>query len=239
MEEGRRRGVKRFWKAANVAQQEGGWAVELDGKPLRTPERRPLVVPAGALAAAIADEWRAAGETFDPRQLSLTGLANAAIDRVQPDPEAFAAALARYGESDLLCYRAESPRELRERQDSSWDSLLGWARRRFDVDFATTTGIIHVAQPTATVARLSHELAALDAFRLAGISPLVTIGGSLVAALALLEGAVKATDAWDALIIDERWQAEQWGSDPEAEQLLEARRRDFLAAARFLALLDD
>jgi chaperone required for assembly of F1-ATPase len=239
MEEGRRRGVKRFWTDSNVVQREGGWAVELDGKPLRTPKRRPLVVPTEALAEAIAEEWRAAGETFDPRQLSLTGLANAAIDGVEPDPEAFAPILVRYGESDLLCYRAESPRKLRERQETGWDPLLGWARRRFDVDFATTSGIVHLAQPAATVARLSHALAMLDAFRLGGLSPLVTIGGSLVTALAILEGAVTADDAWNALTIDEQWQAEQWGIDAEAEQALEARRRDFFAATRFLELLED
>jgi len=231
--------VKRFWKDANVAQADGGWSVALDGKPLRTPERRSLVVPTEALAEAIAGEWRAAGETFDPRQLALTGLASAAIDRVQPDPDAFTAMLARYSENDLLCYRAETPRNLRERQETGWDPLLGWARRRFDIDFATTTGIVHVAQPEATVARLSHALATLDAFRLAGLSPLVTIGGSLVTALAVLERSVTPSEAWDSLTIDEQWQAEQWGTDAEAVQALEARRRDFLAAARFLELLED
>ncbi len=231
--------MKRFWKDAQIAQADGGWSVALDGKPLRSPERRSLVVPTEALAEAIAGEWRAAGETFDPRQLALTGLASAAIDRVQPDPDAFTAMLARYSENDLLCYRAETPRNLRERQETGWDPLLGWARRRFDIDFATTTGIVHVAQPEATVARLSHALATLDAFRLAGLSPLVTIGGSLVTALAVLERSVTPSEAWDSLTIDEQSQAEQRGTDAEAVQALEARRRDFLAAARFLELLED
>jgi chaperone required for assembly of F1-ATPase len=116
--------------------------------------------------------------------------------------------------------------------------LLGWARRRFDVDFAVTTGIVHVAQPRPTVDRLAHEVAALDAFRLAGLSPLVTIGGSLVAALAVLDRAFTAEDAWDAVSIDERWQVEKWGSDAEAEAAIAGRRHDFLAAARFLELLE-
>ena len=222
---------------AAVRAEDGGHGVALDGKPLRTPARKPLVVPAPALAEAIADEWGSAGEQVDPRDMPLTGLANAAIDRIAPDPAAFAEGLARYGESDLFCYRAEQPEALAGRQAALWDPVLAWARRRYDVDFAVTRGIVHVPQPEATVRRLSHEVEALDAFRLAGLSPLVTVGGSLVAALAVLEGAADASDAWAAVSIDESWQAEQWGSDPEAEAMLEARRRDFLAGARFLELL--
>jgi len=231
--------VKRFWKQASVSQEENGWGVALDGKPVRTPARNALAVPSRKLAKAIAAEWDSAGEDIDPRAMPLTGLANAAIDRISADPEQFAAGLARYGESDLACYRAEGPAELVARQEQSWDSLLAWARRRFDVDFRTTCGILHVDQPRATTQRLAHAVAALDAFRLAGLAPLVTIGGSLVAALAVLEGAVSAEDAWQAVTIDDAWQLEQWGSDAEAEAALEARRADFLAAARFLELLSD
>jgi chaperone required for assembly of F1-ATPase len=229
--------LKRFWKAAEVVADDGGWAVRLDERPLRTPGRAPLLVPTEALAKVIADEWASAEETVDPRAMPLTGLVNAAIDRVAPDRAGFAAGLARYAEADLACYRAEGPETLVVRQRQSWDSLLGWARRRFDVDFAVTSGIVHVAQPKPTVDRLAHEVAALDAFRLAGLSPLVTIGGSLVAALAVLEGALTPEDAWDAVSIDERWQIEKWGSDAEAERAIANRRRDFLAAARFLELL--
>ena len=128
--------------------------------------------------------------------------------------------------------------ELVERQEESWDALLAWARRRYDVDFATTSGLMHVAQPPATVERLGHAVAALDAFHLAGLSPLVTIGGSLVAALAVLEKAITPEQAWEAVSIDERWQLEQWGADAEAERRSRTGERDFLAAARFLELLD-
>ena len=230
--------LKRFWTSADAVARDGGWAVELDGKPLRTPAREPLVVPSQALAAAIAAEWSRVGERVEPRSMPLTGIANAAIDRVAPDRAQFAAGLARYAEGDLACYRAEGPRELVESQLEQWDSLLGWARRRFDVDFRTTCGIIHVAQPQATVDRLAHAVAAMDAFRLAALSPLVTIGGSLVAGLAVAEGAMGVEWAWAAVSIDERWQLEQWGSDAEAEVALENRRADFFAAARFLELLD-
>jgi chaperone required for assembly of F1-ATPase len=230
--------LKRFWSAAEAVAEEGGWGVRLDQRPLRTPGRALLAVPNEPLAEAIAQEWAAAGETVDPRAMPLTGLANAAIDRVAPDRGAFAAGLARYAEADLACYRAEGSASLAASQAESWDALLGWARRRFDVDFTTTTGLVHVAQPKATVERLSHEVAALDPFRLAGLSPLVTIGGSLVAALAVLEGALAPGQAWEAVSIDERWQIEKWGADAEAEAALANRRQDFLAAARFLELLD-
>ena len=229
--------MKRFWKEVTAIAEDGGWGIQLDSRPVKTPARAALTVPTQALAEAIAEEWRSVGETIDPRSMPLTGLANAAIDRVAPDREAFASGLARYAEADLACYRAEGPRGLAARQEESWDALLAWGRRRYDVDFATTCGIVHVAQPDATVTRLSHAIASLDAFRLAGLSPLVTIGGSLVAALAVVENAMTPEAAWDAVTVDDRWQLEQWGADAEAETALDNRRRDFMAAARFLDLL--
>ena len=228
--------MKRFWKTAQAVAAGEGWGVALDDKPLRTPGRALLAVPSEALAEAIAGEW-AAAERVDPRAMPLTGLANAAIDRVAPDPAAFSAGLARYAQADLACYRAPGPQALAGEQAERWDLLLGWARRRFDVDFAVTTGLVHVDQPPATVERLAHAVATLDPFRLAGLSPLVTIGGSLVAALALLEGALSPADAWQAVSVDERWQIAKWGADAEAEAALANRQRDFLAAARFLDLL--
>jgi len=229
--------VKRFWKEVTVEVAGEGGAIRLDGRPVKTPARAQLQVPTEALANAIADEWRAVGETIDPRAMPLTGLANAAIDRVAPARETFAKGLANYAEADLACYRSEGPSALVEREEREWDKLLGWARRRFDVDFVTTSGLMHVAQPAATVERLSHAVAALDPFRLAGLSPLVTVGGSLVAALAVLEKAMTPEEAWDSVSVDDSWQIEQWGADAEAEAALANRRRDFMAAARFLDLI--
>jgi chaperone required for assembly of F1-ATPase len=205
---------------------------------VRTPARAALVVPTVALANAIAQEWRAVGETIEPRSMPLTGLANAAIDQIAPERQTFAEGLARYAEADLACYRAEGPRGLVAAQAQHWDKLLAWARRRYDVDFRTTTGLVHVAQPDATVEALAHAVEALDPFHLAGLSPLVTVGGSLVAALAVVEKAIAPEEAWEAVSVDERWQLEQWGADAEAETALENRHRDFLAGARFLELLD-
>lgn len=229
--------MKRFWKEATAAPADGGWASLLDGKSVYTPRRIPLVVPAKPLAEAIAREWNSVDGEIDPRAMPLTGLANAAIERVAADPEGFASGLARYGESDLACYRAGHPAPLVRLQEESWDPLLAWARGRYDVDFRTTAGVVHVEQPKETVDRLAAAVAALDPFRLAGLSPLVTIGGSLIAALAVLENALGPEAAWDAVTVDDRWQQEQWGADSEAEATLEGRRRDFLAGAEFLALL--
>lgn len=230
--------MKRFWKSVDVLREEEGWAVRLDGRPFRTPARASLIVPTEELANAIAKEWSSVGTDIDPRAMPLTGIANAAIDRVAQQKEAFAAGLARYAEADLACYRTEGPGALIERQAATWDTLLAWARRCYDVDFAVTSWIMHVAQPPATVERLAHAVAVLNAFQLAGLSPLVTIGGSLIAALAVLEQAATPEDAWASVSIDDRWQLEQWGTDAEAEAALENRRRDFMAAAKFLELLD-
>lgn len=229
--------MNRFYKDASARAAEGGWEVLLDERPVRTPLRNALVVPTGPLAQAIVAEWNAQGEKVDPRAMPLTGIANAAVDRVAPERTAFVRALAVYGESDLLCYRAEQPELLAARQDVIWDPILAWARRRFGVDFEIVCGVIHRPQQEQTVARLRDAVAALDPFGLAGLSQLVTISGSLVISLALAEGAIALDAAWAAATLDETWQAEQWGEDAEAAAVLEARRRDFAAAYRFLKLL--
>ena len=229
--------MKRFWTRAALVETDAGWGIVLDRRVLKTPARITLAVRNRALADAIVDEWNACGETINPGTMPLTGLANAAIDHVAPDPARFAADLARYAEGDLLCYRAESPLKLVAAQAASWDPLLDWARRRFAVEFAIANGIVHVPQPAATVERLRAVVVELDAFRLAALSPIVTIGGSLVAALALLDRAFPIAILWDAISLDDRWQIEQWGADAEAVAALAGRRRDVLAAARFLDLL--
>jgi len=226
--------MKRFWTDVAI---DADRVVTLDGKPVRTPGRRALVLPTDALAEAVADEWRAVGETIDPRTMPLTGLANAAIDPIAADQAGFAAGLARYAESDLLCYRADGPPLLVERQAAAWDPLLDWAAHRYDVRFEITSGVMHVAQPPQTIARLGAAMAAFDSFALAGLSPLVTLTGSLVIALALIERHIDADDAWAAAGIDEDWSVEMWGEDWQAAQSREAKRREFDQGVRFLRLL--
>jgi chaperone required for assembly of F1-ATPase len=224
--------VKRFYKEVSIADG----AILLDGRGVKTPARAPLAVPYPALAEAIAEEWRAQGEEIDPRAMPMTGLANAAIDRVAPDPAAFARPLAAYAATDLLCYRADSPPELIAEEEAAWDPLLDWARTRYDIHFVTTSGIVHAAQPPATIARLAEALAARDAFALAAMSPLITISGSLVVALAVAENRIGAAEAFQASHLDELWQARLWGEDALATQTREHRRQDFLSAARFTQL---
>lgn len=228
--------MKRFYKSAGILHSAEGFGIVLDGRLVRTPGRAPLAVPSERLAEAIVEEWNAQGEKIDPRSMPLTGLANAAIDRIAPDRERFARGLAVFGESDLLCYRAEGPAPLVRRQSELWDPILDWARRRFDVAFETVAGIIHRPQPAATVERLQSAVLARTPFELAGLSPLVTVSGSILIALALAEGAIGLESAWDAATLDEQWQAEQWGEDEEATKALAGRRADFEAGARFLAL---
>lgn len=230
--------MKRFWKTAAAVATDGGFAITLDGRRVKTPAKVDLILPTETLAGAVATEWNGVGEIINPRAMPLTGLANAAIDRIAPDKEQFASGIARYGEGDLTCYRADGPEALVQWQQEAWDALLEWARRRYDVDFALCTGVMHIDQPADTVRKLSHEVMSLDAFRLAGLSQLVTIGGSLVAALAVQEEMMPAEAAWEAVSLDDRWQLEQWGDDAEARAALDARRGDFLAAARFLTLLN-
>lgn len=227
--------MKRFYKTVTVSPERG---LALDGRPVRTPGRLPLILPNPALAEAIADEWQAQGADILPHTMPLTGLANAAIERIAPDPAGFAAGLAAYAETELLCYRADAPPELVARQDESWDPILGWARARYDVGFTLVEGIIHQPQPPEMLSRLSGAVAARNAFELAALSHIVTISGSLVIALAVFEGELGPDAAFDAAHLDELWQAENWGEDDFALEQRAAHRADFLAACAFLRLLD-
>lgn len=229
--------MKRFYQKAELRSVAGASEIVLDGRPVKTPAKNPLLAPTVTLGEAIVAEWNGQGEKIDPRSMPMTGFTNAAIDRIAPDPHAFAASLAVFGESDLLYYRAEGPAALVGRQADMWDPLLTWARRRFDVDFDVVSGVIHRPQPARTLDQLRKALEARNAFELAALSPLVTISGSLVIALALAEGAIDLESAWAAATLDEAWQAEQWGEDAEAAAVLEARRMDFAAGYRFLQLL--
>lgn len=224
--------LKRFW--SEVAVVEG--AILLDGRSVKTPARAPLILPTAALGDAIAAEWRAVGERVDPRAMPMTGLANAAIDHVAPDPPAFVATMGAYAETDVLCYRAAAPPDLVARQALVWDPLLDWARDRFDVAFVITAGITHVTQPPVTVAGLAAATAAHAPFALVALSQLVTIAGSLIIALAVAEDVLTPAEGFAAAHLDELWQAERWGEEWSSAEARAARLTDFKAAARFLKL---
>jgi chaperone required for assembly of F1-ATPase len=229
---------RRFWqRAAPVPAEGGGFGVRLDARPLTTPGGAPLVVPTEALAHAIAAEWDATLGEIRPERLPLTRAANSAIDRVPPAREAVVDAIAAYGGADLLCYRAAEPAALAARQAEGWDPWLRWAALTFAAPMVAVTGVMHEPQPASTVAALRAAVDAHDPFALVALNELVTLSGSLVLGLAVARGALAAEDAWELSRIDETWQAEQWGRDPEAEALAAGRRAEFLRARDLLDLL--
>ncbi len=229
--------MKRFWKEAAVVEAPGGWTVHLDGRPVRTPAREEIVVPRRAMADEIASEWDAQESVVSPLSMPMTRTAATCLDRVAPDIEAIRETIAAYGETDLLCYRAEGPATLTERQAEAWDPLLDWAAQALDARLSVGAGVMHIAQPSPVVAALARPLRGLDAWEMTGMSELTTISGSLVLALAVHAGHLPAHKAWTLSRIDELWNIEQWGEDHEAAQQAARREADFLQAARVLELL--
>lgn len=230
--------LRRFWSVASVEARPDGFGVRLDARALATPAGKTLAVPTEALAEAIAAEWAAVEERIRPERLPLTRAANVSIDRVALAPAPVVAAIAAYGETDLLCYRAEAPEGLCLRQEAGWDPWLDWAARSLDARLTPVAGVMHRPQSPMAVARLRAAVARRDAFRLTALHELVALSGSLVLGLAVLDGALAAERAWTLSRIDEDWQAEQWGEDGEAAAVAARRGADFLQAARFLGLLE-
>lgn len=228
--------AKRFWKAATVEPCDGGFTVQLDGRPVRTPAKAPLTTPTMVMAEAVALEWDAQQDIIDPRTMPVTRGANAAIDKVRTQRAEVVGLLAEYGDSDLLCYRAAGPDELIKRQAAGWDPMLDWAAGTLDARLFVGEGVMHVTQKPDVLGRLEAEVAAFDDFSLAAVHDLISISGSLVLALAITKDAIKVEDAWLLSRIDEHWQIEQWGEDEEAA-IAEAVKRDaFCDAARFYRL---
>lgn len=231
--------AKRFWTEVSVVETPGGFGVRLDDRVLRTPAKAELVVPTRALAEGIAAEWRAIEGEIRPDALPFTRSANVAVDRIATDPGPLVAHLAGYGETDLLCYRAEGPVGLQARQAAAWDPPLAWAAADLGALLAVTEGVAHRAQDPSSLAVLREAVAAHDPFALAALSELVTLTGSLVLGLAVARGALGAPEAWAASRLDETWQEEQWGVDDEAADMARVRENDFLRAATLLELLAD
>lgn len=228
--------AKRFWDAASVEEVDGGFTVRLDGRPVKTPAKAPLVVPTQALAACIAAEWDAQEGEVNPATMPFTRSANAAIDKVTQQHAEVADLIAAYGDADLTCYRADSPAELVARQAQAWDPLIEWIHQRHGVRLVPVSGVMHQPQDIRALERLSAQTHALDAFALTAFHDLVGMSGSLVIGFAALENLHPAEHLWALSRIDETYQEELWGKDEEASELAAKKQSDFLHAKAFYDL---
>lgn len=224
---------KRFWTEASVVQDDAGFAVALDGRRVKTPAKAPLVVPTRRMAAAIAAEWDAQEEGVDPTSMPFTRSANAAIDKVTIQFAEVADMLADYGDTDLLCYRAESPEELVARQAQIWDPILAWAAEALNAPLVPRTGILHVPQDPEALRRLRQDVHKFSPFELAAFHDLVGMSGSLILGFAAAKNHLPIEELWEASRLDERWQEEQWGEDEEARDIEDKKKSSFLHAGAF------
>jgi chaperone required for assembly of F1-ATPase len=226
---------KRFYREVTVALVEDGYAIHLDGKPVRTPAKAAIVLPSQASAQLVADEFAAQGEFIDLPSMPVLRLVNTAIDGVASEADAVAEDILRFSSSDLLCYRANAPQELVERQSQAWDPVLDWARDALGARLTLAEGVMHVEQPRVAITAISlHLLRKKEPLRLAAIHLMTSLTGSALLALAVEEGALDAEEAWAAAHVDEDWNIAQWGEDAEASARRAARKRDMMAAVALL-----
>lgn len=230
--------IKRFYKLAQVAPHEGGFAVTLDGRIARTPAKAKLVVPTAPLAQALAAEWSAQGEVLAPAAMALTRLVNSALDGVAGAMPETVAAVAAYAGADLVCFRADEPQELATRQAQAFDPVLAFAERRLGARFMRAGGILAITQaPEALAAVRTAVQAHADPIALAALADLTSLSGSVLIALAVSLGEMTTQAAWDAAHVDEEFQIERWGRDAEAQARRDARGAEFQAAAFALKAL--
>lgn len=228
--------AKRFWTSTTVAEGDDGFEVLLDSRRLRTPAKSALILPTRQMADEVAAEWQAQGERIDPGTMPVTRSANAAIDKVRVQHGEVAEMVVAYGDSDLLCYRADAPVELIQRQAEGWDPLLDWAGDALSARLRPVTGVMHMPQDPEALSALSSQVHALDAFQLTAFHDLVALSGSLVIGFAAIRGHLPPETLWQRSRIDEHWQEEQWGADDEASQQAEQKKQAFLHAERFFKL---
>ena len=221
---------KRFWKEVSVAETDDGFAIELDGRRIKTPAKAALLAPTRAMADAIAAEWDAQDGEVNPASMPFTRSANAAIDKVRIQHAEVADMLAAYGDADLLCYRADSPSGLAARQAIIWDPALDWAEATLGARLEPRNGLMHAAQNPNALARLTAQVHALDDFQLAGFHDLVSLSGSLILGFAAAQNWRPANEIWEMSRVDELWQEDQWGRDEEAHEVAEIKREAFMHA---------
>lgn len=228
---------RRFYREAAAVRDADGWRIALDGKVVKTPARNPLIIATQALAEAIAAEWAAQDVKVKPDTMPLMQLASTAIDRVAPDRDRIIVETAGYAATDLVCYRSEGPADLIARQSAQWDPLIDWLRERYDVSLQVAAGVMAIPQSEQALVVLTRAVAAQDDLRLTALSVMTSAAGSLAIGLAVLEGRIDPEAATEAAQLDELFQAERWGIDPEAEKRRAGQKADLVAARRFLDLL--
>jgi chaperone required for assembly of F1-ATPase len=229
--------MKRFYLKAEPVERAGGRGIALDGKPIKTPGKRDLIVPSGALAAAMAEEWNAQQTEVRPATMPLTRLATATVDRVATQRNAIIEQTANYAATDLVCYRATHPPALAARQQAAWQPLIDWAVVRYDAPLVVTSGVIPKCQSAESLRAFAAAVAENEDFALTALHVATAACGSLIIALALLEGQLDAQQAFAASQLDESFQIEGWGEDPEQAQRRHALAADIEVAAQFIALL--
>jgi chaperone required for assembly of F1-ATPase len=230
--------MRRFYQEVATRPEDSGHGVLLDGKPLRTPARRPLIVPRLALAEAVAAEWAGQGDTVDTHAMRVTRLATTAIDLMPERRNDVIDEAAGYAGTDLLCYRAGSPQSLTSRQVDTWQPWLDWAERLYDARLVPSTGVMPAKQDPVALRALRTAVERLDDWRLVGLHAAVTITGSLVLGLAMERGVLGAADAFGAALLDELFEIEQWGEDAEQSARHARLRSDLEAAERFFRLIE-
>ncbi|EAU42580.1 hypothetical protein FP2506_07061 [Fulvimarina pelagi HTCC2506] len=226
---------KRFYEEAALGSAETGYQVLLDGRPVKTPAKKALVLPNDEISNAIRDEWAAQGERIDPGTMPATRLANTVVDAVALDPKPVLAEVPRYAETDLLFYRAGHPDSLVERQRERWDPIVVWASELLEVRFVLTEGVMHVEQSAESLKAFAKRVSPIhDPWVIAGLQQATSISGSGLIALALFERRLGVDEAWALSRLDEDWNAERWGEDEEAQLVSRRRKADFETAALFM-----
>ena len=229
--------MKKFYKEVTVREESDGYTVCLDERPVKTPAKNALLMPTPALAEAFADEWRTDAEEIDPAAMILTRLANSAVDRVSAHRESVIDEIAGFAETDLVCYRASDPPGLKDRQDREWSPLLDWLKRDRGIVLQVTDSVLPITQNQGDLDVLRDAVASHDDYALSALHMVTSACGSVVLGLATADGKIDGETAWALSLLEETFQINEWGEDPEATKRREILRTDIAAAAGFLSLL--
>ena len=226
---------KRFWRVVSIKLDDKlhGYKITLDEKILNTPCKRPIVMPTKKMADLVVSEWVSIKREINPEEMPYTRFVNSSIDKIEPQLNDIRKLLLEYGDCDLVCYRAESPQVLIDRQELAWGGIIEWAKKELNVHLKVFNGVIHSSQPIKSILELEKHIFELSVFQLCALHELVTISGSLILSLAVTKGFLSENTAWEASQVDEQWQTDQWGIDIDAQTVCEEKRASFFHAAQF------